>query len=116
MNRLTNEVLVATREQAKGSEQIVTAVETMNRMTRQVTLATSEQKKGGDQVVTAVESINRSAQDTANATGLVSHAAHDLQSQAHALTEAIAFFNDGQRRDLRPSLSASVPKAPALIG
>ncbi len=115
MNRLTHEVMVATREQAKGTEQIVTAVETMNRMTQQVSVATSEQKKGADQVVIAVENINRSAHETANATGMVSHAALDLQNQAHALTEAIAFFNDGQHREPLPPLAASVPKVPALL-
>jgi methyl-accepting chemotaxis protein len=113
MNRLTHEVMAATREQAKGSEQIITAVETMNRMTQQVSVATTEQKKGGDQVVMAVESINRAAQETANATGFVSQAATDLQRQAQALMDAVAFFKDGQAQDAR-SLSGSVPQAPAI--
>ncbi|MNR75472.1 Methyl-accepting chemotaxis protein McpB [compost metagenome] len=116
MNRLTHQVMSATREQAKGSEQIITAVETMNRMTQQVTVATSEQKKGGDQVVMAVESINRSAQETATATGLVSQAALDLQNQAQALMEAIAFFKDGQSeaRSAR-ELRGAVPMAQAAL-
>ncbi len=114
MNRLTHEVMAATREQAKGSVQIITAVETMNRMTQQVSVATTEQKKGGDQVVMAVESINRSAQETANATGFVAQAATDLQNQAHALMEAIAFFKDGQSHDAARTLSKSVAQAPVL--
>ncbi len=115
MNRLTHEVMAATREQAKGSEQIIMAVETMNRMTQQVTVATTEQKKGGDQVVMAVESINRSAQETSNATGFVAQAATDLQNQAHALMEAIAFFKDGQSQDSARTLNSTIPQAPALM-
>ncbi len=121
MNRLTNEVMVATREQAKGSEQIIKAVEIMNRMTQQVSAATTEQKKGGDQVVLAVDSINRSAQETADATGFVAQASTDLQKQAQALMEAIAFFKD-DRTAVKPQssreLSLVVPKAaiPQLSG
>ncbi|MNK60068.1 Methyl-accepting chemotaxis protein McpB [compost metagenome] len=115
MNRLTQQVSVATREQAKGSEQIITAVEAMNRMTREVSVATLEQKKGGDQVVMAVESINRAAQESTNATGLVSQAALDLQKQAQALMEAIAFFKDGQTPGVPPrEIGTTVPASPML--
>jgi methyl-accepting chemotaxis protein len=115
MSRLTQSVLGATREQAQGSEQIVRAVETMNRMTQQVSTATSEQKKGGDQVLLAVSNINRSAQETANASGFVAQAATDLQEQARALTEAIAFFKDDQSAGSLPSASAR-GSAPMLSG
>ncbi|MNK86393.1 Methyl-accepting chemotaxis protein (MCP) signaling domain protein [compost metagenome] len=95
MNRLTQQVMVATREQAQGSEQIVKAVENMNRMTQQVGTATTEQKKGGNLVVTAVESINRSSEEAATATATVAHAAAGLQQEARQLREAIAFFQEG---------------------
>ena len=86
----------------------------MNRMTQQVSTATTEQKKGGDQVVMAVESINRAAQESTNATTMVSQAAFDLQRQAQALNEAIAFFKDGQAHDSSRTLTGAVPQAPAL--
>jgi methyl-accepting chemotaxis protein len=96
MNRLSQQVIGATREQAKGSEQIVQAVDSMNRMTREVSTAMVEQRKGGEQVVEAAETINAMS--------------GDLQEQARALMEAIAFFKDSE-----PSLSTSIPRATPML-
>ena len=55
---MTQQVHIATREQALSAQQIIGAMTDMNDMTRQVANATAEQKKGGEMVVRSVENIS----------------------------------------------------------
>ncbi len=100
MNTLTHHVSQATREQAVGSDQIMRAVGSMNQMTSQLGQSMDEQRLGCQQITSVVSS----------STSLM----NELQSQAHGLAEAIAFFKDAQEPSAQ--LAGRVPSAVGLIG
>jgi len=106
------------REQASGSKQIVGAVETMNRMTQQVSIATSEQKRGGDLVVRSTENISGIAKENLAAVEQMAKSAEGLLDQAEELQFMVSYFKthaDGDRRcwEILGCPDASRQKCPA---
>ena len=92
MNNITQQVNLATREQALSAQQIIIAVNSMNTMTRQVANATSEQKTGGGMVVKAVENISDLTRENLSSVEQLARSAQSLSGQAVELKEMVARF------------------------
>ncbi|OGW27176.1 MAG: hypothetical protein A2X59_01175, partial [Nitrospirae bacterium GWC2_42_7] len=63
MKHIVHEVGIAIKEQVGGTKQIVEAVEIMHKMTKGVANATSEQKLGGENIVRAMEGVTQISAD-----------------------------------------------------
>jgi methyl-accepting chemotaxis protein len=82
----------AAREQATGSKQIILSVESMNRMTQQVTIATSEQKRGGDLVVKSTENISTISKENLAAVEQMSVASESMVETSLTLLHGVESF------------------------
>ena len=64
----------------------------MNRMTQQVTVATSGQKRGGGLVVRSTENINAIAKENQGSVDQMAKASEELVEAAKALMQGIESF------------------------
>jgi methyl-accepting chemotaxis protein len=67
-------------------------VESMNRMTQQVTIATSEQKRGGDLVVKSTENISTISKDNLAAVEQMSAASDGMVETSVTLLQGVESF------------------------
>ncbi|HEY9856819.1 MAG TPA: methyl-accepting chemotaxis protein [Stenomitos sp.] len=126
-SQLIEQIATATQEQASAASQITSTISHMNLITQEVTTATTEQAKGADQIIRAVERMTvttqRVAQEAAEQKALsgqaelaienITRASGEVQDQANALLDSMAYFRDAHGLVVqRPQLAA--PKPPLL--
>jgi methyl-accepting chemotaxis protein len=92
VTRYTEEIALATREQATGGQQVAAEMERLADTAEQVRKATREQASGASQVARLTDEIRDATQRNAAAAAQVSAAATALSGSAQALRAAVASF------------------------
>ncbi|HET9949912.1 MAG TPA: methyl-accepting chemotaxis protein, partial [Longimicrobiales bacterium] len=92
MKTVTQQLAMAASEQAAGARSITAAVASMNGRTQEVADATAEQKRSGDLVVRAIDEIAKVAGQNRSASEQISATTRSLASQASSLRELTGAF------------------------
>lgn len=78
---MSRQIAVATREQAKGSESVSTAIDRVQEMVRQINQATSEQATGSEHILRALETMREGTRH-------VRQAMHEQEAGSLTISEA----------------------------
>ncbi len=92
MKTLARQILVSAKENAVAAGQITVTADEMNQLTQQVANSTREQKRGGEIVLKAVESIANVSRQNVKAVETLSVTAENLEKQSELLKQQVKTF------------------------
>ncbi|WP_231934400.1 methyl-accepting chemotaxis protein [Geobacter sp. DSM 9736] len=96
---MTEEINVATEEQAKSVQLVTRSIEDISTMTSQIFNASKEQSNSTKNIARAIDSIKEMTQEMVNATGRQVRDGNDIQKTVEALGSMIVgLFDDLEKR------------------
>ncbi len=90
--KLISEIALSSTEQIRGSQQVMTDVESINDMSDQIATATQEQKMTSQEILKAISKINESVQSIAGSAQLVAKLASSMRDQSDSVKHTIDEF------------------------
>ncbi len=109
VTRYSQEIGVATQEQASGGAQVARETGRLNEVTQEIHAATQEQAAGAGQVVKVAERMRDMTQQNASAAAEMSASAAQLSANAEALQAAAARFQLDEGDEAAAVVAAASP-------
>jgi|GEM_PF-424452 len=100
--KLIGEIALSSTEQMRGSEQVMSDVESINDMSGQIASATGEQRMTSQEILKAISKINESVQSVAESAQLVATLSGSLKEKSDSLKKTTDGFKV-DRQEKTPS-------------